>query len=176
MFAAERAHAPLLCVIENMSARQPRAGSAAPAATRRPPRLTLGLVFFNKMIAVRALPLRRALAVSVRTFSSLPAAVEPATKEVAAPAPPAAAPAAAAPAPASKAAGSVWQRFTAFLTGVGVASLWYYNTISADVLESSAHVEAGLKTLESDVAASNQELRAKLAVLEHKVAELDRRV
>lgn len=67
---------------------------------------------------------------------------------------------------------SVWQRFVAFLTGVGVSSVWYYYTISTDVWTSTDAIEKALQEFKTDVAKSNRDLRQKVAVLEHEIAAL----
>ena len=71
-----------------------------------------------------------------------------------------------------KPAGSLWQRFTAFLTGVGVASCWYFYSISADVWESTDEIHRSIETFREDVTVTNQELRQRIAQLEHELAAL----
>jgi hypothetical protein len=67
---------------------------------------------------------------------------------------------------------SSWSRFVAFLTGVGVSSIWFYYTISTDVWHSTAVIENSLVDFRKDMAATNRELRSRIATLEHQVAAL----
>jgi hypothetical protein len=71
-------------------------------------------------------------------------------------------------------AGSIWQRFTAFMTGVGVASAVLYVRVQADIWESSEAVQASVASTKADIAAVNRELRERIAVLEHEVALMKR--
>ncbi len=72
----------------------------------------------------------------------------------------------------AKASGSSWQRFVAFLTGMGVSSLWFYYTISSDVWHSTAVIENSLAEFRGDMASTNRELRQRIATLEHQVAAM----
>lgn len=86
----------------------------------------------------------------------------------------ASAPAAAAATSGSKprASSSAWQRFVAFLTGVGVSSVWFYYTISSDVWNSTAVIENSLAEFRGDMATTNRELRQRIATLEHQMVAL----
>lgn len=77
----------------------------------------------------------------------------------------------AASAPAKKSS-SVWSRFTAFLTGVGVSSVYFFYTLTDDLAKSNASVEATLNAFKRDATSSNAELRQRIATLEHQVAAL----
>lgn len=87
-----------------------------------------------------------------------------------------AAPAAAAAAASSgskpRASSSAWQRFVAFLTGVGVSSVWFYYTISSDVWHSTAVIENSLAEFRGDMATTNRELRQRIATLEHQMVAM----
>ena len=65
-----------------------------------------------------------------------------------------------------------WGRLVAFATGVGVSSLWFYYTISADVWHSTAVIESSLAEFRKDNGEVNRELRERIAMLEHQVAAL----
>ena len=75
-----------------------------------------------------------------------------------------------------KGAPGIWQRFTAFLTGVGVASTILYVAVQRDIWDSSAAIEASVASMKGDNAAIARELRERVAVLEHEVATLKRTV
>jgi hypothetical protein len=60
----------------------------------------------------------------------------------------------------------------AFTTGIGVSSLWFYYTISADVWNSTAVIESSLADFRKDTADTNRELRQRVALLEHQVAAI----
>lgn len=81
---------------------------------------------------------------------------------------PEAAPAAHAPAPSS----SVWQRFTAFLTGVGLSSAYFFYGVTEEVRAANAAVEDALVGFKGEAAKVNAELQARVATLEHAVQAL----
>ena len=107
-----------------------------------------------------------------RRFASPPSVMDPTARSVEGapaaavePAPARAAPSAPAP------AGSTWQRLTSFLTGVGVASIFFFYSLAEDLSRSNASVDASLAAFHKEAEAANVELRQRLAVLEHKVAQ-----
>jgi hypothetical protein len=67
---------------------------------------------------------------------------------------------------------SLWQRFTAFLTGVGVSSVGYYYLVRADVAESGVALDRSIADFRADSAAVAAELRGRVATLEHEVAAI----
>jgi hypothetical protein len=67
---------------------------------------------------------------------------------------------------------SAWRRFVAFLTGLGVSSIYFYYTISADLAQSSATVESNVATLRTALVTKDVEYRARLAVLEQEIRTL----
>ena len=76
------------------------------------------------------------------------------------------------PKPASS---SVWQRLTAFVTGVGVASVWFFCSLNEEMKRSSAAIDASLSAFKDDVLAVHADERSRLALLEHEVAALKRK-
>ena len=66
----------------------------------------------------------------------------------------------------------VWQRFTAFITGIGVSSIVLYMTIQRDIDQSTTTLENSINNMKTDTLAANKELRERVAVLEHKLALL----
>lgn len=125
----------------------------------------------------------RAMLLSSRSFASLPAVSDPSAKptEVIPEARSASAPAVAAPESSAAAAsappkksgsGSVWQRFTAFLTGVGVSSAYFFYSLSDDLERTNASVGSSLAAFRREAVTANTEMRTRLATLEHQVAEL----
>lgn len=75
----------------------------------------------------------------------------------------------------AKKASSLWGRLTAFLTGVGVSSVYFFYTLSDDLAKSNAAVDASLAAFKRDATSSNAELRQRIATLEHEVAALKQR-
>lgn len=68
----------------------------------------------------------------------------------------------------------IWQRFTAFMTGVGVASALLYVRVQEDIWASSAAVQESVAATKADTAEINRSLRERIAVLEHEVALIKR--
>lgn len=73
-----------------------------------------------------------------------------------------------------KVSAGVWQRFTAFVTGVGVASAVLFLTVQKDIWESTEAIEKSIGGMKSDSMAVNKELRERVAVLEHEIATFKR--
>ena len=57
----------------------------------------------------------------------------------------------------------LWQRFTAFMTGVGVASALLYVRVQEDIWASSAAVQESVAATKADTAEINRSLRERIA-------------
>lgn len=71
---------------------------------------------------------------------------------------------------------SAWRRFVAFLTGVGVSSVFFYATISSEVESSSAAIERSVAGITASLGAKDAEYRSRIAVLEQEVRTLKDRM
>ncbi len=69
---------------------------------------------------------------------------------------------------------AAWQRATAFVAGVGVASAFLYTTVRRDIEASTAAVEGAVAGVGQDAAEASRALSLRVAVLEHAVATLQR--
>lgn len=72
----------------------------------------------------------------------------------------------------SKPSASFWQKFVAFSTGLGVASVFYFFTLQQDLEVSKAYIGGGLSNLKTDLEKNNLAINTKIAVLEHEISIL----
>ncbi len=143
---------------------------AVPAAIRTPAPSVLALQAPRRAFAAAG----GEVTIKDATKAETGAPVAPTTKTISVSSPSSGSSSSSSAPPKDKGAPGIWQRFTAFLTGVGVASTVLYVAVQRDIWDSSAAIEASVQSMKGDNAAIARELRERVAVLEHEVATLKR--